>query len=763
MNLKSRFTMKTIRHILLLFLTLLPFGLLHAQTPGTPDDFNPGADDWVYSLAVQPEGKTLVGGSFTVLGGQTRNRIARLNADGSLDTTFNPGANNWVQSLAVQADGKTLVGGVFTSLGGQTRNYLARLNADGSLDTTFNLGANAWVHSLAVQADGKILVGGQFTFLGGQTRNGLARLNADGSLDTTFNPGANSWVYSLAVQADGKILVGGAFTTLGGQTRNYIARLNANGSLDTSFNPGASSSVYSLAVQADGKTLVGGVFSSLGGQTRERIARLNADGSVDTSFNPGASHEVSSFTVQADGRILVGGNFNTLGGQTRLRIARLNADGSLDTTFDPGANSWVTSLALGADGRILVGGAFTALGGQTRHRIGRLYNNPATQVLTVTNSSQIDWTRGGSAPEVEQVTFERWNGSEWVNLGSATRVSGGWRMTGLSLPTSGQIRVRGRTTGGIYNGSSSLIEQVAAYSLISEIAISGNGVEIANGDDTPGPADHTDFGQVSPSGGSLARVYTITNSGSGDLGLSGTPRVDISGSAAFSVTQQPASDTVTEGGGTQTFEVTFAPTSLGVHNATISIASNDPDDNPFTFALTGTGNTPPTFAGYAVTAPFQTAVPIALGKLLAASADADGDARSVTAAGPASDEGGTAVLGGTILYTPPTGFSGTDTFPVTITDARGGTVSGNVTVTVGPNPNAAGGQGTNVPTMTMVGGSPHLRFRAIPGASYVVQRSTDGMLTWQNQQTLTADAFGVIEWTDPAPPPGSAFYRFRTP
>ncbi|WP_198973132.1 delta-60 repeat domain-containing protein, partial [Xylophilus sp. ASV27] len=87
------------------------------------------------SLAVQPDGKVLVGGGFTQLGGQTRTYLARLNADGSLDTGFNPDANNAVYSLAVQPDGKVLVGGAFTQLGGQTRNRLARLNADGSLDT----------------------------------------------------------------------------------------------------------------------------------------------------------------------------------------------------------------------------------------------------------------------------------------------------------------------------------------------------------------------------------------------------------------------------------------------------------------------------------------------------------------------------------------------------------------------------------------------------------------------------------------------------
>src|SRR3989475_12426071 len=68
-----------------------------AQSP-LPDSFNPGADSAVFSMAVQADGKILVGGAFTTLGGQSRNYIGQLSADGTLDTSFNPGADNWVVS-----------------------------------------------------------------------------------------------------------------------------------------------------------------------------------------------------------------------------------------------------------------------------------------------------------------------------------------------------------------------------------------------------------------------------------------------------------------------------------------------------------------------------------------------------------------------------------------------------------------------------------------------------------------------------------------
>ena len=160
-------------------------------------------------MAVQADGKVLLGGNFTTLqpngaaSATTRNHIARVNADGTLDTGFNPNANDYVYSVAVQADGKVLLGGDFTTLqpngaaSPTTRNRIARVNADGTLDTGFNPNANGTVYSVAVQADGKVLLGGNFTTLqpngaaSPTTRNRIARVNADGTLDTGFDPNAN--------------------------------------------------------------------------------------------------------------------------------------------------------------------------------------------------------------------------------------------------------------------------------------------------------------------------------------------------------------------------------------------------------------------------------------------------------------------------------------------------------------------------------------------------------------------------------------------
>src|SRR5205807_53947 len=139
---------------------------------------------------------------------------------------FDPNANGAVQVVVVQPDDKILIGGSFTTVspnGGAavTRNRIARLNPDGTLDNAFDPNANNDVYSIAVQADGKILAGGDFTSIGGQTRNRIARLDPTTGLANSLNPNANSTVFSIVVQTDGKILVGGAFTSIGGQTRRY--------------------------------------------------------------------------------------------------------------------------------------------------------------------------------------------------------------------------------------------------------------------------------------------------------------------------------------------------------------------------------------------------------------------------------------------------------------------------------------------------------------------------------------------------------------
>lgn len=368
-----------------------------------------GLNDDVKSIALQPDGKILIGGAFTDYNGTSRKHIARLNADGTLDMTFNTsgtGLNNNVESLALQSDGKVLVGGDFTNYNGTSRNYITRLNADGTLDMTFNpgAGANGSVYSVALRSDGKVMIGGFFATYDGTSRNHIARLNTDGTLDTGFNPGAgtNLTVWCLAIQPlDGKVLIGGSFTTFDGTSRNSIARLNTDGTLDTGFDPGtgADADVNSLAVQSDGKVLIGGQFTTYNSLLRNSIARLNANGTLDASFDPGTgvNNTVNSLAVQTDGKILIGGQFTTYNNTERNRIARLNTAGTLETAFNPGTgvNQTLFSVVPQPDGKVLIGGLFTTLNGLSRNYIARLnadgtldasFNTPGTGLNSFVNT-----------------------------------------------------------------------------------------------------------------------------------------------------------------------------------------------------------------------------------------------------------------------------------------------------------------------------------------------------------------------------------------
>ncbi len=152
-------------------------------------------------------------------------------APGDVDTSFVTGSqvSGSVIAVAPAADGKMYVAGDFTTVRGALRNRIARLNADGTADPTFDpgTGADSLVYALAVQADGKVLIGGDFASYNGTGRNRIARLNSDGSLDTSFNPGtgASSTVLAVAVQADGKVLIGGSFSTYNDAAAAYLVRV----------------------------------------------------------------------------------------------------------------------------------------------------------------------------------------------------------------------------------------------------------------------------------------------------------------------------------------------------------------------------------------------------------------------------------------------------------------------------------------------------------------------------------------------------------
>jgi uncharacterized delta-60 repeat protein len=392
--------------------------------------------DFVSALSLLPDGRIMAAGSFERRGTPIIDRVLLFDIDGSRDRDFDMEdefPNSSVFSMAVQPDGKVLIGGTFTRIGEVDFNRIARINRDGTIDPSFAPGGgvegdSAAVFEIELQADGKILIGGPFDTYDGVSRVSLARLNPDGSLDLSFDLGdgivsqnndfSGPWVSRIRSQADGKILIGGQFTDVGGVENRNIARLDEDGSVDSTFfagrgPTGSRASVEALAIQADGKVLIGGDFSAVDGNETNGIARLNPDGSYDESFDAGLGVEginpgtgvsgpglVTNIDVLADGKILASGNFETIDDFGRRGIGRLLPDGTLDGTFGPyfgttyrnedGYEEYnsVSAVVIQDDGKLITGALFEGTNGSSPARLSRLLVRNALE-----NTVEFDFPR----------------------------------------------------------------------------------------------------------------------------------------------------------------------------------------------------------------------------------------------------------------------------------------------------------------------------------------------------------------------------------
>lgn len=325
----------------------------------------------VLSIDALSDGRIVCCGNFTSVNGTTLNRIVMFNADGTEDTTFrtNVGTafNNTCEFVGVTASDQIYVGGSFTTFNGNSRNRILRLNSDGTEDSAFysTLGTagGGTIYNIITQTDGKLVIGGSFITFNGVSNTGLIRLNTDGTEDTTFrtNQGTGFNTPSLkrpALQSDGKVLVGGSFTTFDGNTVNRIVRLNSDGTEDTGFTTntgtGFNGNVNGIQLMSSGQFFMAGAFTTFNGTTRDRIIRLNSDGTDDTSFNnnllstTGGTGNFNNVVILNNGKFIVFGGVTVYGGVTVNRIILLNSDGTVDTSF-------TTNTGTGANNTILSG------------------------------------------------------------------------------------------------------------------------------------------------------------------------------------------------------------------------------------------------------------------------------------------------------------------------------------------------------------------------------------------------------------------------
>jgi uncharacterized delta-60 repeat protein len=452
-------------------------GLFRFTPDGSLDpSFEPLRDAGVQAVFAQPTGEIVAGGFRSGEDISSRNAFFRLGASGVRDTSFPAfvGEGAIVYSVNGGSDEKVYITGNFVEVNGAERRRVARLNADGSLDHAFDVfGTNGNVNTAAVQPDGKLLIAGDFGLVNGTPRRRVARLLPNGHLDPTFDPGdgPDGIVYQVGLQLDGRILISGGFSNYAGSPRAGIVRLNTDGTVDTAFSasPSPATGINTFHILPDGKIVIGGTFQTVNGVARPRLARLNADGSTDVSFATGSGPNggVSAIDVGADGAILIGGGFTNYNGVSRGSVARLTSSGTLDASFSPVANN-VRELKIERSGKILLGGAITSVNGIPANGFARLNPNgsldlgfegrlPANQSV---NSLHLlpngDFLAGGS--------FRQFAGSDHLGVVRVRvrEASVGGRVTGPSgaalrgvvvslIDPSGQVRNATTSSFGVFH------------------------------------------------------------------------------------------------------------------------------------------------------------------------------------------------------------------------------------------------------------------------------------------------------------------------
>jgi hypothetical protein len=320
-----------------------------------------------------------VGGNFTQVNNQTRNRFAAISGDGTLiDYAVNPDFGSDVYSIDIDyARDKIYVGGAFnTTNGDATKSYLAALSGADCSSLNF-AEANGAVYAVKYDPDRDIIhTAGSFTTIddggGSVTRNRFASISGDGTLiDYAVNPNVNSVVYTLDFDSiNGDIYLGGAFTTVNGTERRYYAVLDEDANLKTlptTYQPGFNSTVEALyRDETNDKVYMTGGFNAsfesadrfveLNANTREKVSNLNA------TFN---NRVYKALKDESRDIYYFCGDFTFVNGQSRNRFAAISGDGTLiDYAVNPSLNNDALDMIQDpVNDRIYIGGQFTVVNG----------------------------------------------------------------------------------------------------------------------------------------------------------------------------------------------------------------------------------------------------------------------------------------------------------------------------------------------------------------------------------------------------------------
>lgn len=448
-----------------------------------------GFNDRVAAIAVQSNGKVLVGYWGTQFNSSAANKLVRLEADGTLDATFGTVGvnfeqyNNGPMDIAIQGDGKILVGGWFVSFDEEAQRFLARFNTDGTLDTTLDIAnkfayagyAGPRINGVAVSGT-DIFVAHSLYYYEDTKLYGISKLNSTGALQSGFNVPATSNI-DLLCDGSGPLGMGMAFQPVNKliyvcesnryDGLKYIRRFNMDGTEDETFHLAqVSGMIRVVAVQSTGKIIIGGDFYNIDGIDSNYLARLNSDGTLDASFNMGNGPNGSVYAIEIgdDDKIWIGGNFSSFDSNSTNYVAQLNADGSFDVgTSESDLNNTVFCIKKDGSGNVYVGGRFT-------NQIMRLNSSGVKDGAFVSGG----FTNGiGNNPRVSSIQLDS-NGKvvigHWFTYYNGIECSPGI----VRLNTDGTIDDTFATEGtGLYDTNT--------RGLVQTVAIQGNGKILVGG------------------------------------------------------------------------------------------------------------------------------------------------------------------------------------------------------------------------------------------------------------------------------------------
>jgi len=739
-----------------------------AGTGRTKFNFGYAANAQATGAAMRPDGSVVLAGySVRKSNQQVASCVACLSGSGTSDGSFSqdgfevftisgPGETVWAGAL--QADGKIVVAGGGSN-GVGTDVLVMRLHPDGTPDDQFGnngvmlrpvAGGAATAYSTAIQADGRIIAAGRAAnptvtdFL-------LLRCLTDGSLDPTFGTGgivltrmSSTYDQIIAVSelANGRILACGS---AGNQVA--LARYLPNGTLDTSFGSAGRvlrqveidyTRASGMRVLPNGRILVAGYgYISSSSTYVGFVLRFLENGSLDSTFGSagiarqtiaGSSVMWNGVDVQSDGRIVLAGQTGALLNYDFL-LCRLMPNGGLDTSFNQagwlnipfGTNDGAGSVVVAPNDKIVAAG-WANTGGHSKVAAVRLMPD---------GRMDPSFSPGGKIA---------------VNVGTGAAYANSLVLQGDRKP------VLVGPAKGAFDSDVSVVRLEGGNPAIS--VEYSEGTRLAKFGSVP-------FGLASSGSGGAIRSLIVRNEGEEALTLGSMTHGGPHAPDFHLPTMNfPA---ILNPDATLPFDVRFVPRMTGNRSAAFAISSNDPGNPTFQLNLTGIGNMSPAFSGYTVSTPFEKPVTLSTTKLLAKASDIERDAMTAGFA-VSSAKGGTIQPSGDgqWIYTPPAGFTGTDTLPITVADARGGSTAAFITASVGAAPDS-GGPGVNRARITRApDGSVEIVFHGIPGRQYPIQRSFN-LTQWHTIAIVTADSVGVVRTLDESPGSDSAFYRLSLP